>query len=78
MTATPPPRRLPARVRLAFGLGSIAYGIKDNGFATFLLLFYNQVLGVPASIVSTVKLSCVLRCANCAFVIFSDGAIINF
>jgi MFS family permease len=34
------------------GLGSIAYGVKDNGFSTFLLLFYNQVLGMDAKLVS--------------------------
>ncbi|OYY89271.1 MAG: sodium:melibiose symporter [Sphingomonas sp. 28-66-16] len=44
--AVPPARVLPARSRLAFGLGSVAYGIKDNGFATFLLLYYNQVVGL--------------------------------
>ena len=31
-----------------YGFGSVAYGVKDNGFAYFLLLFYNQVLGLPA------------------------------
>lgn len=44
--------RVPARLTLASGLGSVAYGIKDNGFATFLLLFYNQVLGMDARLVS--------------------------
>lgn len=34
--------------RLAYGFGSIAYGIKENGFSTLLLLFYNQVVGLPA------------------------------
>lgn len=47
--AVPPARMLPMRSRLAFGLGSIAYGVKDNGFATFLLLFYNQVVGLSAA-----------------------------
>lgn len=46
--AAPP---LSLRTRLAFGIGSIAYGIKDNGFATFLLIFYNQVIGLPAGTV---------------------------
>lgn len=45
-TLVPPARILPPLSRLSFGLGSIAYGIKDNGFATFLLLFYNQVVGL--------------------------------
>lgn len=42
---------MPALSRWSFGLGSIAYGIKDNGFATFLLLFYNQVMGLSAAAV---------------------------
>lgn len=44
----PAARRLSLRTKLAYGFGSIAYGIKDNGFSTFLLLFYNQVIGLPA------------------------------
>jgi GPH family glycoside/pentoside/hexuronide:cation symporter len=35
--------------KLYYGFGSVAYGIKDNGFAFLLLLFYNQVLGLPAA-----------------------------
>ena len=31
-----------------YGFGSVAYGVKDNGFSFFLLLYYNQVLGLPA------------------------------
>lgn len=38
---------------LSYGLGSVAYGVKDNGFQTFLLLFYNQVIGLPAASVGT-------------------------
>jgi GPH family glycoside/pentoside/hexuronide:cation symporter len=57
--AAPPPRRLGARSRFSFGIGSIAYGVKDNGFATFLLLFYNQVIGLPASSVG-IAIMCAL------------------
>lgn len=51
--APPAPRteRLPVRLKVMHGLGSIAYGVKDNGFSTFLLLFYNQVIGLDAGIV---------------------------
>ena len=35
--------------KLYYGFGSVAYGVKDNGFAFLLLLFYNQVMGVPAA-----------------------------
>ncbi len=44
--------RLPTRFKLIHGLGSIAYGIKENGFSTFLLIFYNQVIGLDAKAVS--------------------------
>lgn len=48
--AAPP---LTFRTKLAYGFGSVAFGVKDNGFRTFLLLFYNQVVGLPAATVST-------------------------
>jgi len=35
--------------RFYYGIGSVAYGVKDNGFSYFLLLYYNQVLGLPAT-----------------------------
>lgn len=33
--------------KVFYGLGAIAFGVKDNGFSFFLLLYYNQVLGLP-------------------------------
>lgn len=44
-------QRVPLPTKLAYGFGAIAYGIKDNGFQVFLLLFYNQVVGLPADTV---------------------------
>ena len=44
--------RLPLGLKLFHGLGSVAYGVKDNGFSTFLLIFYSQVVGLDASLVS--------------------------
>src|SRR5882724_6709065 len=38
--------------KLLYGLGSVAFGTKDAGFSAFLLIFYNQVLGVSATLVS--------------------------
>ncbi len=35
--------------RFYYGFGSVAYGIKDSGFGYFLLIYYNQVLGLPAT-----------------------------
>ena len=37
--------------KLAYGLGSIAYGVKENGFNYFLLIFYSQVIGLDARLV---------------------------
>ena len=48
--AAPP---LPTRVKFAFGSGAMANGIKSAAFSTYLMLFFNQVIGVPASIVGT-------------------------
>lgn len=49
--AAPPPLTL--RTKLFFGVGSLAQGAKTVAFAAYLLIFYNQVVGVPASVVST-------------------------
>ncbi len=47
-------RRLSAGVTASYGFGSVAYGVKDAGFGTFLLIYYNQVLGVNAATVGLV------------------------
>ena len=39
------------RTKLFYGFGSVAFGVKDNGFAFLLLLYYNQVLGLPERLV---------------------------
>jgi GPH family glycoside/pentoside/hexuronide:cation symporter len=48
-------RELPGGLNLAtklmYGFGTVAYGVKDYGFNYLLLLFYNQVLGLPARMV---------------------------
>ncbi len=38
--------------KLAYGFGASAYGVKDAGLKYFLLLFYSQVVGVDARLVS--------------------------
>jgi GPH family glycoside/pentoside/hexuronide:cation symporter len=47
---TKPPNSAPVPIftKLGYGFGSVAYGIKDNGFAVFLLIYFNQVIGMPA------------------------------
>lgn len=60
MTGVPAAERLPLRIRLGNGFGSVAYGVKDNGFATLLLLFYNQVMGLDAGTVGLILLTALL------------------
>ena len=47
--APPPPPSL--WTKLAYGFGAGVTGVKDNGFAYFLLLFYSQVVGLDARLV---------------------------
>ena len=44
-------RRLSLPTRLFYGFGSVAFGVKDNGFSYFLAFFYAQVVGLPAQTV---------------------------
>ena len=43
--------RISAWTKSAYGIGSVAYGIKNNGFDYFFLIFYSQVMGVDAGLV---------------------------
>ncbi len=45
----PPP--LNFRTKLFYGFGTVAFGVKDNGFSYLLLPFYNQVVGLSAPLV---------------------------
>lgn len=51
---TPPARRVSTPITIAYATGAVAYGIKDSGFGTFLLLYYNQVIGVAPGTVGLV------------------------
>ncbi|MGB5484162.1 MFS transporter, partial [Parasphingorhabdus sp.] len=44
--------KLPLGTKILYGFGAAAYGVKDNGFAVFLLYYYNQVVGMRADVVS--------------------------
>jgi GPH family glycoside/pentoside/hexuronide:cation symporter len=39
-------------IRISYGAGAIANGVKNVSFSAYLMFFYNQVVGVPAAIVS--------------------------
>ncbi|MFM7350286.1 MAG: MFS transporter [Erythrobacter sp.] len=51
---------LSLRLKMIHGAGSIAFGVKDNGFSFFLLIYYNQVLGMDAGQVSLALLIALL------------------
>jgi GPH family glycoside/pentoside/hexuronide:cation symporter len=42
--------RVPLRTRLAYGSGSISEGVKNTAFNTFLLFYYNVVLGLSGTL----------------------------
>lgn len=52
--------KLPLKLKLIHGFGAVAFGVKDTGFSFFLLLFYNQVLGMDAGLVSLALLIALL------------------
>lgn len=58
--SVPQPIKLPLRIKLGNGFGSVAYGVKDNGFSTLLLLFYSQVLGLEAGLVGFILMAALL------------------
>ncbi len=49
-------QKLPLTTRLAYGFGSVAYGVKDNGFGFFLLGFYGTVIGIDPRLVGLAML----------------------
>jgi hypothetical protein len=58
--AAPTPHQSRLGIRLYYGVGAVAYGVKDNGFSYFLLLYYNQVLGLSAAWVGSAILTALL------------------
>ena len=42
--------RVPQRIRLFLGSGSVSEGTKNTVFNTFLLFYYHQVLGVSGTL----------------------------
>ena len=52
-SGAPPPS---LGVKVAYGVGAVAYGVKNNGFDYFVLLFYSQVVGLDARLVGVAML----------------------
>lgn len=53
---TEPLEHVGVPTKLAYGFGAVAYGIKDNGFSVFLLIYYQQVIGLDAGLVGLMLL----------------------
>ena len=53
------------KTKVLYGFGSVAYGIKDNGLRFFLLIYYNQVMGLPASLVAAAIMIALIIDAIC-------------
>jgi Na+/melibiose symporter-like transporter len=51
---------LDRRTKLLFGMGSLAEGAQTVAFGSYLLIFYNQVMGVPAATVSAALMASLL------------------
>lgn len=54
-------RRLPFGTKLLYGLGAAASGVKNRALGGFLMIFYNQVMGLPPATVAlaiTIALIC--------------------
>lgn len=49
MASVQPSEKLSFSTRMLYGSGTIAFGVKDQGFNALLMLFYNQVIGLPAA-----------------------------
>jgi len=50
LTATPVAPRLDFAAKLAYGFGQLAEGLKNGAMNTFVVFYYSQVLGMPASL----------------------------
>ena len=59
VSAASPPK-LALGAQLAYGFGAVAYGIKDNGFQYFLLLFYGTVIGLEPALAGAALLIALL------------------
>lgn len=58
-TAAPSTPPIGFATRISYGAGAMANGIKGAAFSSYLMLYFNQVVGVPAAIVGT-ALACTL------------------
>ncbi|MDJ0979770.1 MAG: MFS transporter [Erythrobacter sp.] len=52
--------KLPLRLKFIHGFGAVAFGVKEISLTAFLLIYYNQVLGMDASLVSLALLVALL------------------
>jgi Na+/melibiose symporter-like transporter len=58
-------RKLGWPTKLVYGLGAVAAGARDVGFNTFVLIFYNQVLGLTATLTGLALMLTLMADAVC-------------
>jgi glycoside/pentoside/hexuronide:cation symporter, GPH family len=56
----PPASHVSLGLKISHGIGSMAYGVKDNGFSVFLLIFYNQALGIDAAVAGAIIMAALI------------------
>ena len=44
------PPTLTFNTKFAYGIGQLAEGLKNSALGTFVLFYYNQVLGLPGTL----------------------------
>lgn len=49
-SSSPRVRKLPLSSKLGFGVGQMAEGVKTTVFNTFVLFYYNQIIGISATL----------------------------
>lgn len=64
--------RLPIGTKLFYGIGGVPFGIKDSSFSYLLLIYYNQVVGLPSR---TVGFAIMIAMLIDAFVDVSVGVV---
>ena len=50
LVLAPETDKVPRSIKINYGIGQLAEGVKNAAFATFVLLYYNQVLGLSGSL----------------------------
>ena len=60
------PPTLTFNTKFAYGIGQLAEGLKNSALGTFVLFYYNQVLGLPGTLAGlALAIALVFDTASC-------------